>query len=400
MLAPLRTIAGDRGLRLAALALALLGALGASVGPYQSLIAIRLFGLPDSAYSLVLALASVVSVTAALAVGILTDQRANRRRVAVVSAGLMIAGIAIARLGNSPAAFVLAHGLVLPLASTLFGQIFALARLAVTAHPAEHRDAIMAAVRAIFAVPFILVLPLWSLAFRSGAGLLDIYAVIGALALLILGLILRNWPRDGMAEWSDPKSGLSTRASLREIMVPRVALRITILGAIAVGPTMYMILLGLIFNEVPGRGDSDTALFVGAVAGLEVPVMLSLSRMLRLVGRTRLIAAGAAIHAGFLVAFPLLAATPYVWALVFPAALGAGIIIALPIAYLQELMGTRPGMGGALLAVQRVVADALAATAFALGAWAHGYTMAALLAGGIVLCAAALLVIVDRPRST
>ncbi len=396
MLTPLRIIAGDPGLRLAAVAVMLIGALGASIGPYASLIAIKVFGLSDSAYSLVLAAASVVAVTAALGVGILTDQRANRRRIAVLSALLFLSGLVLVRVGNSPQAFVLAHAVILPLAGTLYGQVFALSRLAASSYPASERDAILSAIRALFALPFIVVLPLWALAFQRGAGLLGVYVVTSLLAGLIVVLIWRHWPRDGETRWPDPKSGLTSMAALREIAVPRVALRIVLLGAMAGGGTLYMVLLGLIFDQVPGRGASDTALFVGFVAGLEVPVMLSLAGVQRHIGRAKLIAVGAVIYAGFLALFPLLAATPLVWLLVIPAALGGGIIIALPIAYLQDLVGTRPGMGGALLAVYRVVGDGIAAAVFAFGTFASGYGLVAVLGAGIMVCAGITLARIDK----
>ncbi|WP_343080865.1 MFS transporter [Ostreiculturibacter nitratireducens] len=394
--ASLRAIASDPALRLAALAIILTGAFAASIGPYQSLLAIEVFGLSENAYSAILAIASTTAVVAALALGILTDQRANRRRVAILSASLLLASVVIPRLGMSATAFWLGHAILMPLGSTLFGQIFALTRLAAASRPTQERDAILAAMRALFALPFIIVLPIWSIAFRSGATLLYVYPVTGALGALCLLLILRAWPRDGGTVWADPKSGLSFAAALKEILVPHVAFRIFCLGAIMGGMTLYMALLGLVFSGLPGRGESATAIYAGVVAGLEVPVMLAVPLLTARFARTTLIAAGAATYTIHLVGMPLLAASDAVWLLTIPAAIGGGIVLSLPIAYLQDLVSTRPGMGGALIAVQRVVGDVLCAGAFALGIWVQGYATAALFGALIMMAAAAALLRADR----
>ena len=76
----------DPTLRLIAWAMLLVGALNASVYPYQSLVGIERLGLSEPVFALILALASAVSVSASVLLGILSDQRANRRRIALLTA--------------------------------------------------------------------------------------------------------------------------------------------------------------------------------------------------------------------------------------------------------------------------------------------------------------------------
>ena len=78
----------DPTLRMIALAMLLLGALNASVYPYQSLVGIERIGLSEPAFALILAAASAVSVTVSVLMGILTDQGFGRRRIAQVRLGL------------------------------------------------------------------------------------------------------------------------------------------------------------------------------------------------------------------------------------------------------------------------------------------------------------------------
>ena len=201
MLRPLGQIARDPTLRLVVAAMFLVGCIVASIAPYQSLMAIEYFGMSDQAYSAILAVAALIGLTSSISIGILTDQHANRRRVAILSAVLMIAGGAVVAGRPTPVSFVLTHAVVWPVAFSLYGQLFALSRLVTARRPTGERDGIMASVRALFALPFIVILPLWALAFSHGAGLLNIYVVATLAACLCLAVIVKNWPRDGATDW-------------------------------------------------------------------------------------------------------------------------------------------------------------------------------------------------------
>ncbi|SLN22757.1 MFS transporter [Roseisalinus antarcticus] len=400
MLRPLKLLWTDPTLRMAAGALALFGCLAASIAPYQSLLAIRIFGLSDGAYAIVLIVAAVVSVLGAVGAGILADQTATRKRVALISALLIVLGNGLVMALPDKLTFVLVHSVVLPLSGAIMGQIFALARLACSRYPVGDRDATLAALRALFAVPFVVVLPLWSLAFGAGASLLAIYAVLVVVGGALVLLIALAWPADGRTAWEDVPSGLSLAASLREMGSGAVMLRVLLSGGLKSGVFVYMVVLGLVFDESTGRDIGDVALFAGLVAGLEVPVMLSMGALLQRVSRLQAILLGTVLYAGFLCAFPLLLATPWVWALVLPAAFGGAIVLSLPLAYVQDLMGARAGAGGALLAVQQVAGDGLGAGVFAIAALLSGYGLAAVLGGVTMLASAfALLWLDGRPQA-
>ena len=96
----------DPTLRLIAIAMLLLGALNASVYPYQSLVGIERIGLSEPAFALILVMASAVSVSASVLLGILSDQKANRRRIALFTAA---SGTAAQTLMTSPASAVAAR---------------------------------------------------------------------------------------------------------------------------------------------------------------------------------------------------------------------------------------------------------------------------------------------------
>lgn len=388
----LSLILRDPVLRAITLAVFLYGGLIGSIAPYQSLIGVTRLGMANGLYAAVLVVAALVAVTASILVGIATDRGLSRRRAALVSALATLFGAGLMIAAPSGWSFALVHALILP-GATLFGQFFAIGRVAAEAHPPEDRDAILTVIRAMLALAFVAVAPLWSAVLSRGADLLWVYP---GLAVLAAGLVpaLRSLPQrlEG-----DVPSGQSFRASLAELAQGAVVLRVVLLGCITAAITAYLVLIGLIFGAA-GRPEGDVALFVGGVAGMEVPFMLALPQAMRVTSRRTLIAAGAAIYGGWLAALPLLAGGAFVWLLILPAALGGAAVLTLPIAYLQDLLAGRPGAGAALIALQKVTGDGACALAFVAGTALSGYGLAAVLAAALAGIGGLGLFCADRRR--
>lgn len=396
--APFRPILRDRTLMLAACLLVLFGAHAATIAPYVSSLAVKVFGLSDHAFSALLIVASLVAVATSVGFGILADQRANRRAIALMTVTALTLGTALMALAPATPVFVLAHALLLPISSAIFGQIFALARLAASLQPEADRPAVLSTLRALFALPWVVVLPIWSVVFQGATPLTAVYPVCLVLALAMLALTAKRWPRDGATHWEDVPSGLSFREALTEIGHPQVLIRVLALGTINGAVMLYMVVVGLVFAAIPFRGASDTALYAGIMAGLEVPFMLALPFLIGRVRQTWLIALGALLYAVHLAGIPLLAETPAVWALTLSGAIGGAIVLTQPMAYLQDLMAERPGAGASLMALQKLAGDAFSAACFALGTSLGGYGLAAFLGAALSLIGAALLIALDRNR--
>ncbi|NJS39275.1 MAG: hypothetical protein HC783_09910 [Rhodobacteraceae bacterium] len=193
------------------------------------------------------------------------------------------------------------------------------------------------------AEPFVVVLPLWALVFAQGAAVTAVFPVGLLLTGAMLLVVLRRWPQDGTTAWEDRPSGLSFRAALAEMGQPRLAARVLALGAVNAAATIYIAIVSLVLVADVGRSVADVALYVGLVAGLEVPFMLALPRLTRGMDRTLLILSGAALYAVHVALLPFLAGSALVWLLVLPAAVGGAITLTVPIAYLQDLLADRPG---------------------------------------------------------
>jgi MFS transporter, SET family, sugar efflux transporter len=330
--------------------------------------------------------------------GIRADQTANRRQVTLAAVISLASGMLLMTVVPGAWVFALVAAVLFPLGSVTFGQVFALARLAATRHPEAARDGIMAVVRALFALPFVVVLPLWAVAFRQNVDVTVIFPVSLVMAAGMLLVVLRLWPKDGATAWEDRPSGLSFRAALAEMGHPPVALRVLALGAVNAAATLYIAIVSLVMVADVGRGTADVALYVGLVAGLEVPFMLMLPSLTRGIERTVLILIGAALYAVHVALLPVLAGSPLVWLLVLPAAVGGAVTLTVPIAYLQDLLSERPGAGASLMAIKRLVGDVIAALCFAVGTLLAGYGTVAVLGVVVSLVGAVLLWRADRSR--
>ena len=387
----------DPAIRLVILCLLLLGVLNSSIYPYQSLIGLTVAGLTETQFSAVLILASGVAVSASVLLGMLADRRAARRRIAIGTALVATVGVTLMLLAPGPVVMVLAHGLLFPIASSLYGQFFALARLARVEEGAA-RATTLGSIRSAMSLSFLGMLVMWTIAFGAGVGVMWVYASALVAALGLVALIWRNWPRDGQTEWEDRPSGLNFREALAEMTKRRILSRVLLLGAIASAGNLYMVLVSLVFTNTPGRGTADVALYVGLVAGWEVPCMLILPRLARHISRQTLMLGGTVIYVMHLALLPMLAASPSVWVLTVLAGIGGTAIITLPITYYQDLLPDRPGTAGALLAVQKLVSDVFAALAFALGLGFGGVESTALAGATMALLGAAGLWWADRRR--
>ena len=327
---PIRLVLRHPTLRLIAVALLVLGALNASVYPYQSLIAIERIGMSKPAFSLMLAMASVIAVTSSVALGILGDQFGHRRVIAICTTLCSTVGIGMILAFPGIWALILCQGVLLPVASSLYGQLFALARLA-SPDGGHNRDGVLGVIRSAMSFTFLAMLIFWTFAFGYGMSEMAVYVSGGTASLGLLGLILLGWPKDGQTAWNDRRSGIRLRDALAEIAKPRVAVRVLFIGAIASSGNLYMVLISLIFDASPLRGPSDVALYVGMVAGWEVPAMLILPRLARAVPKSTLLVIGTVLYGLHLLALPMLSDSPLLWIMPLFGGVGGAMIITAPI---------------------------------------------------------------------
>ncbi len=395
MMTPTQIILRSPALRLAGFAMLGLGVMNASVAPYISLVAIERIGISESTYSLVLTSAAMVAVSSAVLMGVLGDQRGRRHLIAVLTALCSATGLALMAFAPSTLALVLCHAFLFPLGSALYGQIFALARLA-GPQAAGAADGVLGIIRSGMSISFMAMLIFWTFAFGAGVDVMWVYesALIAALALCAMVWFL--WPRGAGVTWDDRPSGLNLREAFAELAHPQVASRLLMMGAINACAMLYFVLIGLVFEASPLRDASDVALYVGMVAGWEVPCLILLPRLVARISRSTLIAVGAAAYGLHVLLMPIWVDTPLLWLGTLIAGVGGTAFIGLSITYYQDLLQDRPGAASAMLALQKLVADVLGASAFAIGMAIGGYQTVAVMGFVLTLGGALALYLADR----
>lgn len=392
---PIAVIMRVPALRLSLIAMLVLGALNASIAPYVSLVAIERLGISKQHFSVILVMTASFAVSSSVVFGVLGDQFGHRRRIAIWSAVVGLIGLGLMMIWPSPLSLVLAHGVMIPLSASLYGQVFTLARLAI---PAGHgpQDGVLGVIRSAMSASFLGMLVFWTYAFDQGADVMGIYIPATLCALILLVLIAAYWPKT--STWAEAPPSLFLRDAFAELMRPRVALRLVLLGMISAAFMIYFVLISLIFEASPIRGSADVALYVGLVAGWEVPCLILIPRLVGQFSRTGLITLGAGFYTLHLVLMPIWVDTQYLWLGTLIAGVGGTAAISLPISYFQDLLRDRPGAASAMLALQRLVADILAASIFALGTWIGGYETVAVMSAALTLTGAGLLYLADRQR--
>jgi hypothetical protein len=241
-----------------------------------------------------------------------------------------------------------------------------------------NRDAVLGVIRAALSFSFLSMLIFWTFAFGFGLSEMAVFVSGGIASLGLLGLIVFGWPKDGQTPWADPRSGMRLRDALADIAKPRVAVRVLFIGAIASSGTLYMVLISLIFDASPLRGPSDVALYVGMLAGWEVPAMLILPRLARAVPKSTMLAIGTVLYGLHLLALPMLSESPLLWIMPLFGGVGGAMVITAPITYYQDLLRERPGTAAAMLAVQKLVSDIMTAGVFAATAHVGGFETVAI----------------------
>jgi len=392
---PYRPVLRHPTLRLVALALLLVGAHNASLYPYQSLIAIERIGLSKPAFSALLVLASAVAVTSSVLFGIMGDHTGARRRIALITALSSTLGVTLMLVWPSTLSLILCQGILLPLAWSLYGQLFALARLA-SAAEGRTRDAILGAIRAPMSLAFLTMLLFWTFAFAAGIDVMAVYISGGLASLGLSALVFFGWPRDRRAPLHDAGPRISLKDTFRAISSLHIIVRLCLIGALCSAGSIYFVLVSLVFEASPIRGPSDVALYVGLVAGWEVPAMLFLARFSHLLPRSTMIALGALIYTTHLIALPYLSDSPWLWLMPVFGGIGGAVLLLLPIPYYQDLLQGRPGTAAAMLALQKLVTDVLTAAIFAFGTAIGGFETVAILGTLVAIAGALGLYLVDH----
>lgn len=389
----------DRLMLVAICGVMLMGAGIAVLAPFQSIIGIERLGFSDVAYAAIVTSGALVSVVASVWIGIYTDQTGQFRfaLLGALCVGLL-AGL-LMFIAPSRLSFLIVHVVLFPIGATAFTQYFAIAAVAANENPSLDRTAASTLVRAVFSAAFAATPVLWSLALARGVDVLGGYAIIAATNICAILAVLALWKGDTSLSRTE-KSGKGLWASLAELTDPGLLVRLLLICTITASNGLYNFLLGLLILNNLGGTDPDVALFAGVVALIEIPVMLLMVPFLRNVSTSALILIGAVIYAAFLMTLGLMPSIHAAWWLAVPAGIGAGILLSLPIGYVQNLVAARAGAGSGLVSMTHFGGMIFASGIFAGVTVFTGYQGVAVVGGCLAVVAGLFLYGLDRRAQT
>ena len=112
-----------------------------------------------------------------------------------------------------------------------------------------------------------------------------------------------------------------------------------------------------------------------------------------------MILAGAAIYAASFAALGVMPSMAAAWWLIVPFGIGAGIILSVPVGYIQGLIEHRPGAGSSLISMSHFGGTLMASAIFAAVAQSFGYGSVAIIGAAVSLAAAILLFLVEKGQA-
>ena len=202
--------------------LLLTGSAVASVAPYQSIIALETLQMSPARYSAFLLSVSIISLIFSMTLGAISDRLQSRKSIMLVAATCGLLGQSAMVVDFTVTTFILVHAVLLPIAATLFQQLFAAIREFTASLPKKDAEAVTSASRTLIAGAYVLVPPLiglvvvWGLTFRWLYAFGALFYAISIILVLQLPDISTVRPR---AETSGP-AGTKPSSMVKAIALP------------------------------------------------------------------------------------------------------------------------------------------------------------------------------------
>ncbi len=386
---------GAKGLGAISLTVFLSGSIAASFAPYLSILATQSFRLSPNEFAVMLALGAITELFASFYFGLKTDHSGKRRFTSLVLSTLTFFGALLLTIQPDKPIFFLVHAIVWPISGAISGQLLAMANRCTTDWDSFDKDKAFAYIRAVLALPFILLPLLWSWLLQSDWEITSVYPFSAFIALGIFIVCLKGLPSD-IAPSKKMPDARNLIDSFKPSLTRIALLRVFFLSMLTVGPGLYLLAVGLVFIEIEERNASDVGSFVALISFLEIPLMIIFPLLLKFLTKPELLAVGSAIYAVFLFSFVKMAASEYLYLSAIMGAAGAAIILTIPIAYLQEAMTDTPGVAGAFLTTIGTISGLINALILAMVSAYDGILVIGIVGGIVVLIGGAGILILER----
>lgn len=352
--------------------------------PYLGVTAIGALGMSDQAYSALTVVASIMTVTISVSLGILSDGMGDRRRMIALLAIAGMLGYGAIFLFPTIPVFVVATALVIPFAQAVHSLLFASARIQTASLSPREAAAVNTTVRSFMSASWVIMPAVLGLILSQSPNMIGAWGAAAMCTLLIAigSLTLLARPQQ------NESAGTGTSRSnffeaIRELVRGDMILRMIAMAAVTGITRLATMIWPLILTLELGGSTRDVGFIAALIAFIEIPFMLLAASLLRRVSLLMLIVVSALLYGLHMVGFAFATAPWHFYALAVPGAATAAALLSLPITYFQDLFPTRPGLGTAFMPINSFLGNAVAAGTFAAGSHFLDYSGVAWL--GLVL---------------
>lgn len=366
--------------------------------PYLGVTAIGALGMSDQAYSALTVVASIMTVTISVSLGILSDGMSDRRRMIALLGIAGTIGYGVIFLFPTIPVFVIATAFVIPFAQAVHSLLFASARIETADLSQQDAAAVNTIVRSFMSASWVVMPAILGLVLAQSANMIGAWGAAATCTLLIAtaSLLLLAPPKE--RQEAGGTSGAAFREALSELVRADMLVRMIAMAAVTGTTRLAGTIWPLILTLELGGSTRDVGFIAALIAFIEIPFMLIAASLLKRFSLLALIVASAILYGLHMVGFAFASEPWHFYALALPGAATAAALLSLPITYFQDLFPTRPGLGTAFMPINAFLGNAVSAATFAVGAHFFGYSGTAWLGLALAIVGAAGLLAVDRGR--
>ncbi len=366
--------------------------------PYLGVTAIGALGMSDQAYSALTVVASIMTVTISVSLGILSDGMGDRRRMISLLALAGMIGYGAIFLFPSIPVFVVATAFIIPFSQAVHSLLFASARIETSTLSSRDAAAVNTVVRSFMSASWVVMPAILGLALAQSANMIGAWGAAATCTLLvaIASLLLLAPPKEPNEPGNTSQSAFFD--ALRELVRADMLVRMVAMAAVTGTTRLATMIWPLILTLELGGSTRDVGFIAALIALIEIPFMLLAAFLLKRFSLLVLIVASALLYGLHMVGFVFATAPWHFYALAVPGAATAAALLSLPITYFQDLFPIRPGLGTAFMPINSFLGNAVSAGTFAAGAHFFGYSGTAWLGLVLALAGVAGLLTVDRAR--
>jgi len=399
MSSSLRQIAARPQLVILSIMIFVQGCAYGSTLPYLGVTAIGALGMSDQAYSALTVVASIMTVTISVSLGILSDGMGDKRRMIALLAIAGTLGYGAIFLFPSIPVFVIATALVIPFAQAVHSLLFASARIQTASLSQREAAAVNTTVRSFMSASWVIMPAVLGLILSQSPNMIGAWGAASICTLLIAIASFTLLARPGNHESSGTGNSRSNFfEAIRELVRGDMILRMIAMAAVTGITRLATMIWPLILTIELGGSTRDVGFVAALIALIEIPFMLLAASLLRRVSLLMLIVVSALLYGLHMVGFAFATAPWHFYALAVPGAATAAALLSLPITYFQDLFPTRPGLGTAFMPINSFLGNAVAAATFATGSHFLDYSGIAWLGLGLAALGVAGLLAVDGAK--